>query len=205
MSVVFSSCCRTYSLLFRSSTNREAALSEKGIQQVQDVCRYFEEHNVTPTIVMYSLASSAMDTASIMGRDLKMGRDRLVPEFTYLDPRAVGRWDMLDLQRTQAAVWAMDQMEAGPDGKVRMLDFKGEPIRNSIHVSHVVSSIHQGARPPPHEDSTPNETLANQSTRLRQLVSCTFVWNVCAFCTYCVALTSFRHCFIVSDGNAVFW
>ena len=35
-----------------------------------------------------------------------------------MDPRAIGKWDMLPLNSTQAAVWAMDMYEAGKDGNV---------------------------------------------------------------------------------------
>lgn len=35
-----------------------------------------------------------------------------------MDPRAVGKWDMLPLNSTQAAVWAMDAFEGGTDGTV---------------------------------------------------------------------------------------
>jgi len=101
-------------------TNRDSALSEQGIQQVESTCQSLKENDVNPTIVMYSLAASAMDTANIIGRELRIGRDRLVPEFTYLDPRAIGKWDMLSMASTQAAVWAMDNDEAGADGRVRI-------------------------------------------------------------------------------------
>jgi broad specificity phosphatase PhoE len=126
-------------------TNRDSALSDEGISQVEATCQYLKEIDINPTIVMYSLAASSMDTANIIGRELRLGRDRLVPEFTYLDPRAIGMWDCGTLSSTEAAVWAMDNDEAGAYGR--------------------------GARPPPNEDGTPNETLDNQSTRLRQLLS----------------------------------
>ena len=99
-------------------TNRDSALSEEGIQQVEATCQSLKDRGVNPTIVMYSLAASAMDTANIIGRELRLGRDRIVPEFTYLDPRAIGKWDMLPMSSTEAAVWAMDADEAGADGRV---------------------------------------------------------------------------------------
>jgi len=76
---------------------------------------------------------------------IKIGRDRLLPEYTFLDPRAVGYWDMSPRNTTEAAVWAMDVDEAGPYGSE--------------------------ARPPANDDGTPNETLEDQATRLRQLIS----------------------------------
>jgi hypothetical protein len=72
-------------------------------------------------------------------------RDRLVPEFNYLEPRAIGAWDMLSVSDTTKAVWAMDVLEGGSEGI--------------------------GGRPPPNEDGTPHETLANVAIRLRQLIS----------------------------------
>lgn len=126
-------------------TNREAALSELGIEQVEETCRLLKAKGINPTIVRYCLAANAVDTANIVGRELRVGRDRLVPEFNFMDPRAIGKWDTLPLSSTEPAVWAMDAEEGGPSGT--------------------------GGRPPPNEDSTPHETLADQVIRLRQLLS----------------------------------
>jgi broad specificity phosphatase PhoE len=126
-------------------TNREDALSSRGQDEVQAACEAIKDTNSFPTIVKYSLAASSMDSANIVGRELNIGRDRLVPEFTFMDPRAVGQWDMLSKQLEEPAVWAMDVDEAGDCGL--------------------------GGRPPPNEDGTPHETLADQSIRLRQLLS----------------------------------
>jgi broad specificity phosphatase PhoE len=89
------------------------------MEQVEEACRFLAEQGILPSIVRYSLAASAMDTANMIGKELKVGRDRLVPEFTFMDPRAVGKWDMLTLSSTEAAVWAMDTDEAGAEGRVR--------------------------------------------------------------------------------------
>jgi broad specificity phosphatase PhoE len=97
-------------------------LSLEGMEQVEAACQFLAEQGILPSIVRYSLAASAMDTANIIGRELKVGRDRLVPEFTYMDPRAVGKWDMLTLSSTEAAVWAMDAAEAGAEGRVCTTD-----------------------------------------------------------------------------------
>ena len=99
-------------------TNREAALTEKGMEQIESTCQFLKSEEVAPTVVRYSLAAAAMDTTDIVGRQLKIGRNNLVPEFNFMDPRAIGKWDMLPLASTQSAVWAMDQKEAGSDGQV---------------------------------------------------------------------------------------
>jgi broad specificity phosphatase PhoE len=126
-------------------TNREAALSDQGILQIKDSIQFLKASQINPTVCRYSLAAAAIDTADLVGEEMKLGRDRLVPEFNYMDPRAIGKWDMQPLTTTEYAVWAMDADEGGRDGK--------------------------GGLPPPNEDSTPHETLHDQSTRLRQLMS----------------------------------
>ena len=129
-----------------SLTSREAGLSSAGEDQVRKAAKQLKSSkDSTATIIKYSLAASSMDGAKLVAREINLGVDRVIPEFTFLDPRAIGRWDMLALADTQAAVWAMDADEAGRDGL-------------------------QG-RPPPNDDGTPNETLADQAVRLRQVMS----------------------------------
>lgn len=126
-------------------TNREAALSLKGIDQVRQACQVMEEADLDLSVVKFPIAANAMDTSDIVSAELKVGRNRLVPEYTYLDQRGIGKWDMLPLDSTEDAVWAMDAREAGKEG--------------------------WGGIPPPHDDGTANESLGNQVTRLRQLIS----------------------------------
>ena len=126
-------------------TNRDDALSPKGEQQVLDACRAMRDD--IPSVVKHSFAASAIDTATLVGREFNIGRSSLVPEFFFLDPRGLGQWDNLLRATTEPAVWYMDETEAGPAGV--------------------------GGRPPPKEDGTPHETLADQAVRLRQLLSAT--------------------------------
>ena len=124
-------------------TNREDhALSPLGEQHVLDSCASLTD---TPTLLKYSLAASCMDTANLIGRHFRMGRNAMVPEFTFLDPRGLGGWDNLYRETTEPAVWYWDEHEAGAQGL--------------------------GARPPANTDGTPNDTLADQAIRLRQLLS----------------------------------
>jgi len=126
-------------------TSSDSALSERGKMQVEDAVNYLKEQNQTVTLIKYSLAANSMGSCTIVGDRLKLGGDRRLQEFTYMDPRALGKWDGMNKDEIEAAVWAMDDTEAGPFGT--------------------------GGEPPPTEDSTPHETLATQVTRLRQLVS----------------------------------
>lgn len=126
-------------------TNREDALSTLGIEQVQEACKFLSRHDVNPSLVKFSLAAKSIDTANILAAEMHIGRDRLVPEYTFMDPRGVGKWDRRSISVVESALFAMDSMAAGDNGET--------------------------ARPPPHDDGTSNETLADQVTRLRELIS----------------------------------
>jgi broad specificity phosphatase PhoE len=128
-------------------TNRDDALSPSGQEQIVNACQLLKSpsNHLLPTVVRFSLAACCVDTANVVARELKLGRDRVVAEYTYLDPRAVGKWDMLSRAVAEPAVWALDNDTAGPDGTA--------------------------GRPPPNEDGTPHETLSDAAVRLRQLMS----------------------------------
>jgi len=127
------------------STSREGALSPLGAEQVQSAINAMESRGINPSVVKYSLATSSMETTEAIASQLFLGRNRLIPEFTFMDPRAVGEWNELSFNTTREAVWAMDNAEAG--------------------------SLGTGGLPPPTEDGTPHETIADQVIRLRQLIS----------------------------------
>eukprot|EP00977_Amphora_coffeiformis_P011144 scaffold2657_cov89-Amphora_coffeaeformis.AAC.38 len=126
-------------------TNRENALTDQAQDSVVQACRIMREAGELPTVAYHSLAANGMDTADLVARTLLLARDRLLPEFTYLDPRGIGLWDNSQYQTTRLAIAAMDNAEAGPDGL--------------------------GGRPPANDDGTPNETLGDQFIRLRQFFS----------------------------------
>ena len=93
-------------------------MSELGAEQVKEACRYIKSSGVSsPTVVRYSLAAASIDSANIIGEELRVGRDMLVPEFNYMDPRAIGAWDFAELNATEEAVWAMDADEGGVSGR----------------------------------------------------------------------------------------
>ena len=44
-----------------------------------------------------------------------------------MDPRAVGKWDMLRISTVEDAIWAFDEAEAGSEGRVSVEDVKKQP------------------------------------------------------------------------------
>ena len=85
-----------------------------------------------------------------------------------MDPRGVGIWDG---GSNEAAIWALDSLEAGDEGRVRQY-FQFYDA-NVIAFQQLTFSIMSGqsGRPPPNDDGTANETLHEQMIRLRQLMS----------------------------------
>lgn len=126
-------------------TNRGDKLSNAGIEQVEAACNDMMLNNVNPSVLKYSLAAKSIDTSNIIATKMLVGRNRLIPEYTFMDPRGIGLWDMQQASTLEDAIWAMDHDESGPEGV--------------------------GGRPPPNDDGTPNETLSEQVIRLRQLMS----------------------------------
>jgi hypothetical protein len=122
----------------------DVATGEKLVLQALAKIRR-EAPDLSPTVAYHSLAANGMDTADLIARQTRLGREKLLPEFTYLDQRGVGLWDSGDQQIVRPAVWALDVMEGGPMG--------------------------MGGRPPANDDGTPNETLHDQFIRLRQFLS----------------------------------
>jgi hypothetical protein len=129
-------------------TNRENAMvPDRGEKLITDALNQIktETPDLSPTVAYHSLAANGMDTGDYIARQMKLGREKLLPEFTYLDQRGIGLWDSSDESIVRPAIWAMDVMEGGPLG--------------------------MGGRPPPNDDGTPNETLHDQFIRLRQFIS----------------------------------
>lgn len=55
-------------------TNREDALSELGIMQVEEACKEMSSRGINPSVVKYSLASKCIDSANIVATTLMVGR-----------------------------------------------------------------------------------------------------------------------------------
>ena len=126
-------------------TNRENEMSSEGEAQIMKAIEVLRTTEMSPTICYHSLAANGMDTGDLIARKLRLGREKMLPEFTYLDQRGVGLWDSSDESVVKPAIWALDYLEGGKEGKT--------------------------GRPPPNEDGTPNETLGDQFIRLRQFLS----------------------------------
>jgi len=74
-------------------TNVENKLSEFGREQIVNattLLESYEEGVLSPTIVKFPTARATEEAADIVANLANIGRDRVVPEFTFLDGRGAG-------------------------------------------------------------------------------------------------------------------
>ena len=83
---------------------------------MEDACRALAAAGINPSVVKYSLAAKCVDAANVVATTLLVGRNRIVPEFTFMDPRGAGLWDGRPIAATEAALWALDVDQAGNEG-----------------------------------------------------------------------------------------
>ena len=88
-------------------TSSDSTLSEKGKKQLDEAVNLIKESNQQVTLIKFSLAAHSIGSCTYIGDQLKLGGDRRLQEFTYMDPRAVGKWDGLPTQEVEPAIWAM--------------------------------------------------------------------------------------------------
>ena len=88
-------------------TSSDSALSENGKKQLEKVVNQIKESDQQVTLIKFSLAAHSIASCTFIADRLKLGGDRRLQEFTYMDPRAVGKWDGLPISEVEGAIWAM--------------------------------------------------------------------------------------------------
>lgn len=61
------------------------ALTPRGREQAVAAARRLEDLGLTPTYIFTSNTERAYETATVVARELRMGQNRIVPEFSFLD------------------------------------------------------------------------------------------------------------------------
>ena len=66
-------------------TNKEEdSLTELGVAQMEEACNEMMSVDINPSVVKYSLAAKCLDSANIVATKMMVGRNRIVPEFTFM-------------------------------------------------------------------------------------------------------------------------
>uniref|UniRef100_A0A6V2TEN6 Uncharacterized protein n=1 Tax=Heterosigma akashiwo TaxID=2829 RepID=A0A6V2TEN6_HETAK len=95
--------------------NVNNGLTSKGIAQVEAAAAALEAGmgaDAIGAVVWYSTTARAAQTATVLGEKLNIGRDKLVPEYSFLDARGLGAFNGKNLTLSLAEIDAEDQISA---------------------------------------------------------------------------------------------
>ena len=116
-------------------------LTSKGREDMLNVAKRLEEIDFQPSFIWASNTERAYESARVLAEDLKLGQNRIVPEYSFLDARAMGTFE----------------------GK------NDEETWNEIHKQDELMGVKY--KPPPATDGTPSESVSDVLVRANQLVS----------------------------------
>ena len=116
-------------------------LTAKGREDMLMVAKRLEEIDFQPSFIWASNTERAYESARVLAEDLKLGQNRIVPEYSFLDARAMGTFEGKNDQET----W------------------------NEIHKQDEAVGVKY--KPPPATDGTPSESVSDVLVRANQLVS----------------------------------
>ena len=116
-------------------------LTPKGRDDMLKVAQRLEEIDFQPSFIWASNTERAYESARVLAEDLKLGQNRIVPEYSFLDARAMGTFE----------------------GK------NDEETWNEIHKKDEIVGVKY--KPPPATDGTPSESVSDVLVRANQLVS----------------------------------
>lgn len=120
---------------------QDNALTEKGRLQVVEAAKKINEMGFQPTYIWTSNTERAYESAAIMARELQLGQNRIIPEYSFLDARSAGIYE----GKNDADTW------------------------KEIHRQDEEQGTKY--RPPPNNDGTPTESVSDVLVRGNQLVS----------------------------------
>ena len=126
---------------------QDNALTPHGREQVIEAGKFLESLGFQPTYIWVSNTERAYESAVILAREIQLGQNRIVPEFSFLDARAAGIFE----GKNDQATW------------------------NEIHDNDEKIGITY--RPPQNTDGTPSDSVATVLVRMNQLVSSVSILN----------------------------
>jgi broad specificity phosphatase PhoE len=120
---------------------QDNALTNEGREQMVNVAKKLTEMDYNPSFIWTSNTERSYEAAMIIARELQLGQNRIVPEYSFLDARSVGIFE----GKNDADTW--------------LEIHKGDSAEGTAY------------RPPPNNDGTPSESVRDVLVRGNQLVS----------------------------------
>lgn len=120
---------------------QDNSLTPTGREQVIEASKKLEEMGFQPSYIWVSNTERAYESAVILAREIQLGQNRIVPEFSFLDARGVGAYEGKNDELTWAEIHKNDE---------------------TVGISY---------RPPFNTDGTPSDSVSTVLVRMNQLVS----------------------------------
>ena len=75
---------------------QDNALTVKGREEAKEAVKRMNELGFSPSYIWTSNTERAYETAVVIARELQLGQNRIVPEYSFLDARAAGAFEGKD-------------------------------------------------------------------------------------------------------------
>ena len=122
-------------------TSMSNSLTERGRQQALEAAIQLMGIGFYPSYIWAGITQRSYETATIIAHEFQLGQNRIVPVYSFLDPRALGVYEGKPLKESMEEVHRQDEI---------------------FGISH---------RPPRGEDETPSESITQVLSRDNQLLS----------------------------------
>eukprot|EP00752_Nemacystus_decipiens_P008815 g7867.t1 len=83
-------------------------LTEQGVEEAQRAAGVLASLGVSDAFIWADISSRAQDTARILAQELDIRQERVVPEFSFLEPRGMGSFDGEDVASVLPTVYKED-------------------------------------------------------------------------------------------------
>ena len=120
---------------------QDNGLTPTGREQVIEASKKLEAMGFQPSYIWVSNTERAYESAVILAREIQLGQNRIVPEFSFLDARSIGAFE----GKNDESSWA------------------------EIHKNDETEGINY--RPPFNTDGTSSDSVSTVLVRMNQLVS----------------------------------
>ena len=109
---------------------KERGLTDKGREQVLQSAQALKAAGVDPT-VFFDNGARAIQSADILSRELQIPRNRMEPEFRWLEARGLGALDGTDLRKASLQMRALDAVEMPPQPRA-LLNFSNGSVAVAV-------------------------------------------------------------------------
>ena len=90
---------------------QDNALTMKGREDAKKMAEKLIQTGFSPSFIWTSNTERAYETAATIAKELGVGQNRIIPEYSFLDARSTGIFEGKDIESTWKAIHYMDENE----------------------------------------------------------------------------------------------